>query len=298
MRNVSPEKQQQTPAKRKTRAKKKRQSESAENGDSSSSDVERIQLSQAPRQETDDGEDPALASPLKYPKKTKVVISSNSDSESSSAESSKPKKRRRLKRRASSTPFDGSGNEENLAKEVDAKSEDRDSKLYAVRPTIFIGILPSRLRTRGTRSTRQKMLDKLKSIQYTLPSTGADLLARRRGGQDADEEDSEEQATSSDDMEVTPFRGAKPSEEADEAEGSGSEDSESSFIVEDDNDAVHLPAQFSMETHQDLSHQFKKIFQFFCHIAVQPPKKRRQFMDTQMKGLHVVLSFVFVWLTS
>jgi len=111
------------------------------------------------------------------------------------------------------------------------------------------------------------------------------FVARRRGGQTEGEEDSGEQESTSGDEEMTPFRGAKPSGEADGSEGSGSDDSESSFIVQDDNDAVHLPAQFSMETHQNLSHQFKKIFQFFCHIAVQPPKKRRQFMETQMKGL-------------
>jgi len=184
MRNVSPEKQQQAPKKRNTRAKKKQQSESEENGDSSSSDLDRIQLSQAPRQDADDGEDTSLASPLKYPKKTKVVvISSTSGSESSLEESAQPKKRRRLKRRASSTPSDGSEDETKLAEEVDTKSEDRD-KLFTMWPTWLTGILPSRLRTRGTRSTRQKMLDKLKSNQYFLALQSADFCSQETRGTD------------------------------------------------------------------------------------------------------------------
>lgn len=55
------------------------------------------------------------------------------------------------------------------------------------------------------------------------------------------------------------------------------------FIVEDD-DKVQLPTQFSMETHQDLQHQFKKIFQFFVHIAVQRPKSRKKFMEENLKS--------------
>lgn len=78
-----------------------------------------------------------------------------------------------------------------------------------------------------------------------------------------------------------PLKGAKPSAEYDEA--SDSDHSQSSFIVEDE-ETVELPAEFSMETHQDLSHQFKKIFQFFVHIAIQPSKKRADYMESRMKG--------------
>jgi Domain of unknown function (DUF4211) len=93
------------------------------------------------------------------------------------------------------------------------------------------------------------------------------------------------------------FKGAKPSksavesdtgEEEDEEgseEGSGSEDDES-WIVEDDPTAAPcLPAEFSMETHQDLGHQFKKVFQLFVHVAVHPPKKRKKRMEELLKRM-------------
>jgi len=42
-----------------------------------------------------------------------------------------------------------------------------------------------------------------------------------------------------------------------------------------------------MEAHQDLSLQFKKIFQFFVHVAVQPPADRNAYMERQMQGLPI-----------
>jgi len=44
-----------------------------------------------------------------------------------------------------------------------------------------------------------------------------------------------------------------------------------------------------METHQDLSHQFKKIFEFFVHIAVRPPKRRSSFMKKKLTGKLMML---------
>ena len=91
----------------------------------------------------------------------------------------------------------------------------------------------------------------------------------------------------------TPFKGARPSSEKNSlaAEETGSSES-SDFIVEDDN-VFQLPAEFSMETHQDLSHQFKKIFQFFVHIAVRPPKRRSSFMKKKLTGKLMVVLFSF-----
>ena len=40
-----------------------------------------------------------------------------------------------------------------------------------------------------------------------------------------------------------------------------------------------------MESHQDLSYQFKRVFQFFVHIAVRPPLERHEFMFGRMKGV-------------
>ena len=103
----------------------------------------------------------------------------------------------------------------------------------------------------------------------------------------ASSEDEEEEEA----LPPKPYKGAKRTNDffgdEDQEEGSGSDSSgfESDFIVEDGPlGAPILPAAFSMETHQDLSHQFKKIFQFFVHIAVQPPENRKAFMQKNMEG--------------
>lgn len=83
---------------------------------------------------------------------------------------------------------------------------------------------------------------------------------------------------------TAPFDDAKPSSDLNNLDDEDLDSSEdSAFIVEDDN-VFQLPAQFSMESHQDLSHQFKKIFQFFVHIAAQPPKRRSSFMKKKLAG--------------
>jgi hypothetical protein len=94
-----------------------------------------------------------------------------------------------------------------------------------------------------------------------------------------------------------PFAGAKPhiDHERDGSPSRLSSESENSsdFIVEDDGMAMpQLPTEFSMESHQDLSHQFKKIFQFFVHIAVQSPQDRRSFMAKQLRGEYFLSSRV------
>jgi hypothetical protein len=38
-----------------------------------------------------------------------------------------------------------------------------------------------------------------------------------------------------------------------------------------------------MRSHDDLTHQFKIVFQFFVHIAVRPSIDRQSFMENQMK---------------
>ncbi|KAH6918548.1 hypothetical protein BKA70DRAFT_1247487 [Coprinopsis sp. MPI-PUGE-AT-0042] len=142
-------------------------------------------------------------------------------------------------------------------------------------------VLPTRLRTRGTKSSFQKTLEKYAS--------------KRKKGKSAatvssEDEEEEEEALPPRRL----FKGAKPSkgtvdsdsdEEEDEEgseEDSASEDEEDedSWIIEDDPIAAPcLPAQFSMETHQDLGHQYKKVFQLLVHVAVQPPKKRKKHME-------------------
>lgn len=92
------------------------------------------------------------------------------------------------------------------------------------------------------------------------------------------------------DAEMLPFNGAKPSSEYDSLfDGTSDSDRSSDFIVED-NDVVSalLPTEFSMETHQDLDYQFKKIFQLFVHIAVRPAKERHEFMKEQLRSTCVL----------
>lgn len=108
-----------------------------------------------------------------------------------------------------------------------------------------------------------------------------------------DELDNDE---SSEDEHSKPFKGSRP--ESSEAgslfseDEDGSDDS-SNFIVEDEDQTVtaQLPSEFSMQSHDDLSHQFKIIFQFFVHVAVRPATDRPAFMEDQMKGIHNINPF-------
>ncbi|KAJ7452376.1 hypothetical protein B0H11DRAFT_2073150 [Mycena galericulata] len=65
-------------------------------------------------------------------------------------------------------------------------------------------------------------------------------------------------------------------------DGSSSDSDPSDFIVDDGGAPLPLPKEFSMETHQDLSHQFKKIFQLFVHVAVRAPVERKEFMEKML----------------
>jgi hypothetical protein len=66
----------------------------------------------------------------------------------------------------------------------------------------------------------------------------------------------------------------------------------SGFIEQDSNQVIELPAEFSMNTYQDLMHHFKIICQLFVHLAVRPVNERRGFMQQSLKG---GWGFVRVW---
>lgn len=88
----------------------------------------------------------------------------------------------------------------------------------------------------------------------------------------SDEED-ESEGTDESNADVKPFAGARPDNE------SGSQQDEDEFIVEDDDEEkVELPMEFSMNTHQDLTHHFKIVCQLFVHLAVEPAHRREAFM--------------------
>jgi len=98
-----------------------------------------------------------------------------------------------------------------------------------------------------------------------------------------------------------PFRGARPDHDKTSDSPNGEEDSDdTNFIVEDDEQGVsttRLPVAFSMGTHQDLTHQFKIVFQLFVHMAVRPTAERCPFMKKMLEGLHVhvVCREVLIW---
>ncbi|KAI6109012.1 hypothetical protein EV401DRAFT_1998574 [Pisolithus croceorrhizus] len=128
-------------------------------------------------------------------------------------------------------------------------------------------ILENRLRARGQKTKYQKTLDKLRS--------------RKRGGAVL-------QSSSGDDSET--LQGPDDPESLSSSEGShdrSSHEEEDDFIVEDIQDgvqAVDLPAAFSMNAHQDLTHHFKIICQLFVHMAVRPLPERRAFMRHVLKN--------------
>ncbi|KAG5342770.1 hypothetical protein E4T56_gene19393 [Termitomyces sp. T112] len=130
-------------------------------------------------------------------------------------------------------------------------------------------IIECRFRNRNKKTAFQKNLEKLKRRKEGKPS-------------ESSSSSSNEGNASSDDDDV-PFKGAKPSSDFDSLFDEDSEVNSSDFIVEDDNSVIAtLPMEFSMESHEDLDHQFKKIFQFFVHIAVRPAKERHYFMEDQL----------------
>ncbi|KAH9484257.1 hypothetical protein JR316_0003737 [Psilocybe cubensis] len=234
-------------------AKRKRK---ATTQDSSSSDeISRIKMA-PPTQpavvEISSDDDESTSNPLP-PKsshnKRHIQLSSSSENPSESEDDVQPI-RKRLRRKASldtnsESPVDArpskkSGRLRRLGSSERASSSSDDLKELA-EEVEEERILNTRLRIRD-KTVFQKNLDKLKRRKLKLEASEED-------------EEVEEEVDAS-----QPLKGAKPSAEYDEY--SDGDNSQSSFIVEDEG-TVELPAEFSMETHQDLSHQFKKIFQFF-----------------------------------
>lgn len=93
---------------------------------------------------------------------------------------------------------------------------------------------------------------------------------------------SESETNSEDDIlpGATPFNGKY---EEDEEETQNDIDD---FIVEDEDGTgtAGLPAMFSMSSHQDLSHQFKVVCQYFVHLAVTSDRSRKRKADELLEG--------------
>ncbi|KAG6900870.1 hypothetical protein C0993_009988 [Termitomyces sp. T159_Od127] len=177
---------------------------------------------------------------------TKKSVSRDSDAD----DAAEQPRRRKLKKKRD-VALVSSTDDEELAEEVDKER-----------------IIESRLRNRNKKSAFQKNLEKLK---------------RRKQGKPSGSSSSPNEGSANSDDDAIPFKGAKPSSDFDSLFDEDSGVDSCDFIVEDDNSVVAtLPMEFSMESHEDLDHQFKKIFQFFVHIAVRPAKERHHFMEEQL----------------
>ncbi len=158
-----------------------------------------------------------------------------------------------------------------------------------------LGILHTRMRTRE-KTEFQKNLEKLKSEYLHICLYSINLKHRVDVGRKLklkDDEGSSDQHDSESESDIRSrrlFKGSRPSGEVESDNSDESLSGRSSDFIVNDEMAVELPPEFSMETHQDLSHQFKKIFQFFVHIAVQPASDRAAYMQNQMQGEHLQIS--------
>ncbi|KAI0780832.1 hypothetical protein BD413DRAFT_682557 [Trametes elegans] len=163
-------------------------------------------------------------------------------------EEEQPQRRKLVKGERPSSPVE---NEGDLLGEVD---EER--------------IIEPRLRARDKRSAFQKNLDKLKRKKRGL----------------AAQSDSSASGSEEDEYVAEPFADARPDDGSDqEPEDENAE--EDTFIVEDDSAAaIELPAEFSMNTYQDLLHHFKIICQLFVHMAVHGADERSEIATDLQKN--------------
>ena len=122
---------------------------------------------------------------------------------------------------------------------------------------------------------------------HTEPSEGLKGKKRSRINLESSESDAEQSEGSV----VRPFKGSRPNRgEESESPISGEDDQtdgDDNFIVEDDEQTTRLPVAFSMNTHQDLAHQFKIVCQLFVHMAVRSTAERRPFMKKMLEGQHI-----------
>ncbi|KAH9926204.1 uncharacterized protein B0H18DRAFT_1094787 [Fomitopsis serialis] len=134
-------------------------------------------------------------------------------------------------------------------------------------------IISSRLRSRDTKTAFQKNLERLQRKKRGQPVASTSTSA------DDDDDDEVDDAPFAD---ARPGKSGKRDTTPDE---DGDTEEDDAFIVEDDNAAApELPAEFSMNTFQDLLHHFKIICQFFVHLAVHEPDEREDIRADLVKN--------------
>ena len=110
-----------------------------------------------------------------------------------------------------------------------------------------------------------------RAVEETVESE-VETMSASASDDEGDDDDNDEP--------ITPFSHARrdhtTSNDQDEVEEEDEEEvEEDTFIIEDDdNQAVELPAEFSMGSYQDLLHHFKIVCQMFVHMAVRDVDER------------------------
>ncbi|KAF8636555.1 hypothetical protein AX17_003367 [Amanita inopinata Kibby_2008] len=180
-------------------------------------------------------------------------------------------KARQVQLGSSQSDLDSPTSRSRLVKEKKQAQESSDEEVDLEEEVDKKHILNTRLRVRGKKTAFQRSLEKLK---------------RRKQKKLESPSESESDSQTESERGTKPIKGARPYSDRDSlfSEDSDASDDSSNFIVEDDGVVPQpLPMQFSMQTHEELSLQFKKVFQFFVHIAVRPAVERHKFMSKQMK---------------
>lgn len=95
-------------------------------------------------------------------------------------------------------------------------------------------------------------------------------------------------SSSSHSEDVAPFEHARPDDYDGESVANGgggeTEDGGDDFIVEDGDNTIELPGQFSRNRHRDFSENFKILCQLFVHAALQKPADRELYMTKRLEG--------------
>lgn len=164
--------------------------------------------------------------------------------------------------------------------------------------SLNLGYAPEARRAPSKGTLRDSNVRPLSALVPLVES--AVFTGRKRGQSSASASSSPE-----DEDEVVPFADARPSrrdiheddEDDDSDEGDAADDD--TFIVEDDNAvAPELPAEFSMNTYQDLLHHFKIICQLFVHISVHPLEDRETVVNQFSKSTCLTFANVMSSLSS
>ena len=148
--------------------------------------------------------------------------------------------------------------------------------------SLNLGYAPETRRAPSKGTLRDSNVRPLSALVPLIES--AVFTGRKRGQSSASESASE------DEDEVVPFADARPNTHEDGEDDEGDEcdaADDDTFIVEDDNAvAPELPAEFSMNTYQDLLHHFKIICQLFVHISVHPLEDRETVVNQFSKSTY------------